>query len=243
MTTTGMLATPRRTAAPATSNGASHSVHCRLWRASPDHSPSRPLSVICRSLLSGLVLRSCSPTQTCFRVAITSHLLRPQTDTPRRQRRTFGVGQLVNHPPAGVLPNVRAVGLDLHPVQQHCVGSAEGHGPAGAPDAQQHWRQQSQLLRWFRTVNVNFRPPAAGDFALRTAVLAATRDIEAGEELWLDYRIGQLAEAATEAATEQARGDATTSSSSATGGAQRWQDHYCQSAVAAAGPWYTPVRY
>eukprot|EP00656_Telonema_subtile_P013837 TRINITY_DN17036_c0_g2_i2.p1 TRINITY_DN17036_c0_g2~~TRINITY_DN17036_c0_g2_i2.p1 ORF type:complete len:215 (+),score=34.38 TRINITY_DN17036_c0_g2_i2:131-775(+) len=75
------------------------------------------------------------------------------------------VGSLVNHPPAGVLPNVATAPLDLH---------AQTPAP---------------VLQFFQSVNANFRPAAVGDVLLKTVVMLAKRDIE-NEELWLDYNFG-----------------------------------------------------
>ena len=73
------------------------------------------------------------------------------------------VGNKVNHPPSGVLPNVHVRPFDLHPGEHpdlHC------HVPV-----------------------VNFRPPADGAPCKQTAVLIASRDLHDGEELLLNYKL------------------------------------------------------
>jgi len=75
----------------------------------------------------------------------------------------WAVGQYVNHPPSGVLPNVAFHGADLN------VNDL----PAG--------------VRHCLPV-VDFQPVQGQDNApLRAIFLMATRDIEDGEELWVDY--------------------------------------------------------
>jgi hypothetical protein len=84
----------------------------------------------------------------------------------------YALGHLVNHPPAGVAPNVAACPLDI--------------APETLPP---------QLLRY--VPNRYWKPP--GDFnrlfgmtdylyLIRTVVFVALRDIGAGEELFVDYR-------------------------------------------------------
>eukprot|EP00325_Prymnesiales_sp_UTEX-LB-985_P020180 CAMPEP_0174750136 /NCGR_PEP_ID=MMETSP1094-20130205/97103_1 /TAXON_ID=156173 /ORGANISM="Chrysochromulina brevifilum, Strain UTEX LB 985" /LENGTH=226 /DNA_ID=CAMNT_0015955443 /DNA_START=54 /DNA_END=734 /DNA_ORIENTATION=- len=73
------------------------------------------------------------------------------------------VGNKVNHPPKGRLPNVFVQPFDLRPGEH-------------------------QALHPYLPV-VNFRPPAAGEPCKSTAVLVASRDLSDGEELFLNYKL------------------------------------------------------
>ena len=73
----------------------------------------------------------------------------------------LAVGNMVNHPPAGMRPNVSAAPLDL-------------------------WEtEHAELIRHIPTVN--FRPPSGGAPSKQTAVLVAKRVLR-DEELLLNYR-------------------------------------------------------
>ena len=77
---------------------------------------------------------------------------------------SFSVGNKVNHPPPGSLPNVLVFPFDLRPEEE-----------------------EADLRKFFPVWA--FRPPAAGEPQVQTVVLAAKRALK-DEELLLDYKLG-----------------------------------------------------
>jgi len=76
----------------------------------------------------------------------------------------WAIGHLVNHPPAGTMPNVETKPVDI-----------DESSPA-------------EVSLALSKINFNFRKPCAGDKLLRTVVLVSKRDLE-NEEIWLDYKL------------------------------------------------------
>lgn len=81
--------------------------------------------------------------------------------TRSEENRAYMVGQIVNHPPAGMQPNVAVAPLDL-------------------------WEEDESL--WREIAAVNFRPSAPGQPRVQTAALVALREL-CDEELLLDYKL------------------------------------------------------
>ena len=77
--------------------------------------------------------------------------------------RKFALAHYANHPPTGVQPNVAAFPVDFN--NADTPRSLLGHVPL-----------------------VSFRKPAANDALLHGLVLVATTDINAGAEIFLDYK-------------------------------------------------------
>jgi hypothetical protein len=108
--------------------------------------------------------RQTAPSSTVFAMAQAREAAAGRTPLAALAANPWARGHYANHPPEGVADSVALYPLDLTATHLDAIG----------------WR-------WLP--NVNFRPPAAGDWALRTVVLIALRPLAHGAELFLDYRL------------------------------------------------------
>jgi len=125
--------------------------------------------------------RYAGPSKSLFDAAIqreaAARHIPPETATTYAREHPWAVGEIINHPPAGRSPNVRAQAIDVGG-----PGSPELGILGNAPDFVREW------LRW---ANPRFSPAAPADEppVLRTVVQRAARAVK-DEELYMDYKIG-----------------------------------------------------
>jgi len=114
--------------------------------------------------------------ETCLLREAASAGIEPAEAWERVNANKFAVGQLINHPPAGFSPNVRATAINVGCEGDHVLGIL---GPA-----------PQETLEWLQWNNLKFKPPdnVEDSQTMKSVVLRAARTVE-DEELFLDYKI------------------------------------------------------